>query len=86
MKDHIIDEKEQYKGIGLHGFDYKLIEEEESGGTKERLYGYPYLKHIIKFCPCDWVKKMSRINEAFGMKNHLTVAGGKKSLVCPFIR
>ena len=28
VKDHIIDEKEDYKEIGLCGFDYKLFEEE----------------------------------------------------------
>ena len=26
VKDHIIDEKEDYKDIGLHGFDYKSFE------------------------------------------------------------
>ena len=34
MSDHIINEKEHYKSIGLRGFDYKLFEEEEVGGTK----------------------------------------------------
>ena len=38
MKDHIIDEKEDYKDIGLHGFEYKLFEEEKGGGTIEVLY------------------------------------------------
>ena len=28
VKDHIIDENEEYKDIGLRGFDYKLFEEE----------------------------------------------------------
>ena len=47
MKDHIIDEKEDYKYIGLRGFYYKIFEEEEGGGTREGLDAYPYLKHII---------------------------------------
>ena len=34
VKDHIIDEKEDHKEIGLSGFDYKLFEEEEGGGTR----------------------------------------------------
>ena len=38
-KDHIIDEKDQYKSIGIIGFDYKLFEEEEGGGTREGLDG-----------------------------------------------
>ena len=32
VKDRTIEEKYQYKDIGLHGFDYKLFEEEEGGG------------------------------------------------------
>ena len=31
VKDHIIDENEDYKDIVLSGFDYKLFEEEEGG-------------------------------------------------------
>ena len=34
VKDHIIDEKEDFKEIGLHGLDYKLFEKEEGGGTR----------------------------------------------------
>ena len=34
VKVHIIDEEEDYKDIGLHGFDYKLFCEEGGGGTK----------------------------------------------------
>ena len=46
--NHIINEKGKYEAIGIRGFDYKLFEEEEVGGTREELYGYPYLKHIIQ--------------------------------------
>ena len=37
MKDHVIDEKEDYKEIGLRGFDYSLFEEKEVGGKREGL-------------------------------------------------
>ena len=86
MTDHITDEKEQYKAIGIRGFDYKLFEEEETGETRERLYGYTYLKYIIQLWPGDWVNQMKKMNEAVGMKNSLTKAGGGKRLVRPFIR
>ena len=33
VKDHIIYEKEKYEAIGICGFDYKLFEEDEGGGT-----------------------------------------------------
>ena len=33
VKYHIIDEEEDYKEIGIRGFDYMLFEEEEGGGT-----------------------------------------------------
>ena len=32
VKDHVIDEKEDYKEIGLRGFNYSLFEEKEGGG------------------------------------------------------
>ena len=47
VKYNIANEKEGYKAIGRRGFYYKLFEEEEGGGVQERLYGYPYLNHII---------------------------------------
>ena len=47
VKDHIINEKDDYKDIGLRGFDYKLFDEEEVGVNIEGLYGYTYLKHTI---------------------------------------
>ena len=86
VKDHIIHEKEDYKYIGLRGFYYKLFEEEDGGGTREGLDGYPYLKHLIQLWPCDWVKKMKKMNEAVGTKNSVTMNGGGKRLAHPFKR
>ena len=51
MKDNIIEKKEEYKAVGLRRFGYKLFEEEESGGVREGLDGYPYLEHHIQFYP-----------------------------------
>ena len=48
MKGHIINEKEKYKSIGLHVFGYKLSEEGDGEVTREVLYGYPFLKHLIQ--------------------------------------
>ena len=79
VKDNTIEEKEDYKAIGLNGFDYKLFEEEEGVGIREVLDGYPYLKHIIKFWPGDWEKQIAKINEAVCM-NNLTMDGGGKCL------
>ena len=60
VKDHIIDEKEDYKEIGLRGFDYSLFEEKKGRGKRERLDGYPYLKHLMKLWPGDWEKHMEK--------------------------
>ena len=65
VKDQITDENEDYKAIGLYGFDYKLFEEEEGGGNREGLYGYPYLKHLIQLCPGDWANNMKNMNKSF---------------------
>ena len=86
MKDHVIDEKEDYKEIGLRGFDYSLFEEKEGGGEQEGLDGSPYLKHIIKLWPGDWEKQMEKMNEAVCMMNRVTLNGGGKQQVKIFTR
>ena len=60
MKDHVIEEKEDYKEIGLLGFDYVLFEEKEGGEKREGLHGSPYLKHLIKLGPGVWEKQMEK--------------------------
>ena len=48
VKDNIIQEKDQYKAIGIRGFVYKLCKEEEGGRIREGLYSYSYLKYLIQ--------------------------------------
>ena len=86
MKDHIIDEKEDYKDIGLRVFEYKLFEEEDGRGTRKGLYGYPYLKHLIQQWPGDWVRQMAKMNEVVCMKTRVTTNGGGKRQVKNFKR
>ena len=86
VKDHIIDGKEDYRYIGLSEFDYKLFEEEDGGGTREGLEGYPYLKHLIQLWSDDWVKHMEKMNEADVIKNSYTMNGGGNCFVRPFNR
>ena len=44
------------------------------------------MKHIIKLWSGDWVKQMSKINEAVVMKNRVTVGEGGERIVRPFRR
>ena len=81
MKDHVIDKKEDYKEIGIRGFDYRLFEEKGDEGKLEGLDGYPYLKHLIKLWPFNWVRKMGKMNESVCMKNRVTLNGGGKRQV-----
>ena len=57
------------KIYGLRGFDYKLFEGKEGGGTIEELDGYPYLRYLIQLWSGDWVKHMSKRKEAVVIKN-----------------
>ena len=50
------------------------------------LYGYPHLNHLLKVWPGDWVKKMSKMNEAVGENNGLDKLGGKRQFVHFFQR
>ena len=36
VKDHVIDEKEDYKEIGIRGFDYSLFEKKIGWGGNKR--------------------------------------------------
>ena len=54
MKYHVIEEKEDYKEIGIRGFDYSLFEEKKGGEKLEGLDGFPYLEHLIKLWPGNW--------------------------------
>ena len=38
VKDDVFEVKEEYKSIGLQGFDYKLFDEEEGTWGVERAY------------------------------------------------
>ena len=86
MKDRIINEKEDYKYIGLRGFYCKLFEEEEGGGTREGLDGNPYLKHLIQLWLGDRVKQTEKTNEAVVIRNRLMMNGWRKQLVRPLKR
>ena len=86
MKYHVIEEKEDYKEIGLCGFDYSLFEDKEGGGEREGLDGSPYLKHLIKLWTGDWGKQMEKMKEAVTMKNRFILNGGGKRQVKKFTR
>ena len=86
VKDHIINENEDYKNIRLCGFYYKLFEGEKVGGSREGLDGYPYLKHRIQLWPVHWLSQMKKIHEAVCMKKRVATNEGGKRLVHPFKR
>ena len=81
VKYHVIEEKEEYKEIGLCGFDYILFEDKKGRRKQEGLYGSPYLKHLIKLWTGDREKQMVKMNEAVTMKNRVTLNGGGKRQV-----
>ena len=86
VKYHVIEGKEHYKEIGLHGSDYSLFEDKKGGGKREGLDGFPYLKHLIKLWPGDQEKQTEKMNEAVTMKNRVILNGGEKRQVKKFTR
>ena len=55
---------------------YEYFEEYEGGCSRESIYGYQYLKHLIKLCLGYWVYQLSKINEEVDEINkHLKVSG-----------
>ena len=60
---------EQYKSIGLQGFDYKFFEEEEVVWVGKRIDWYPHSKHLIELCPGAWEEQLEKNNEQVHGKN-----------------
>ena len=54
--------------------------------TREGLYGYPYLKHLIQLWPDGWVDQMAKINEAVVINNFYMINGGGVGVTRPFKR
>ena len=81
VKDNSTDKKEQYKDIGLRGFDYKLFEEEEGWGGGSR-----GIRRVSLFEAYNSVvarvlgQADGKMNEAVGMNKPLDMSGGKKRL------
>ena len=48
VDDIIIEEKEDNMEIGLHVFNYKLLEEKKARGVREVTDGYTYFNNPIK--------------------------------------
>ena len=86
VKYIIIKEKKGYKYIGLRGFDHKIFAEEDGVGVRLGLYGYPYLKHLIKLWQGYWENHISKMNAAVGDKNIIDNSERRKWLVCHFTK
>ena len=77
--EHSLDfwEVSYYRGkggvqkIGQQGFEYTVFEEEEDGGMRKVIYGYPYLKHIIYLLPGYWEQYLGKMNESVCDQNLL---------------
>ena len=69
MEGNVVGGNKKCKAIGLRGFYYKLSQEQEVGGFREGIDGYPYLKYLIDFCPGYCIKNLSKLNEEVDERN-----------------
>ena len=56
------------------------------GGVREGLYRCNDLSHLIKLWSGYWFKHTTKMNKAVGENNNLDNYGGRKRLVCHFIK
>ena len=62
--DHVVEEPSDHEDIGLKGFDFNILDEDEEGVVREGC-SEPYLKFSIKLWPGDWIDQLMRINRKF---------------------
>ena len=60
--DHVVEEPCDHEDIGLRGFDFNILDEDEEGVVREECSG-PYLKMLIKLWPGDWIDQLKRMNQ-----------------------
>ena len=59
-KGNIIGGKQDYKAIGIQGFDYTFFEEQEGRCVRKGLYGCLYFNHLIELWPWYWGEKLGK--------------------------
>ena len=67
--DNIIEETDDNKEKGLHGFYYILFEENKYGGVQEGTNGRPNLRHTIGLWPGYWEEYLGMMHEAVRERN-----------------
>ena len=54
VDDNVVEEPTDNDEIGLQGFDFNFLDEEEKGVGREGSSEFPYLLMLIKIWPRDW--------------------------------
>ena len=59
--DHVVEEPSDHEDIGLRGFDFNIIYEDEEGVVREGC-SESYLRMLIKIWHGYWISKLKRMN------------------------
>ena len=51
------------------GSNIAYLRKSSGGGGQQGLDEYPYLKHLMKLWPGDWIRQIEKMNEAVCMNN-----------------
>ena len=83
--DHVVKEPSDHEDIGLRGFDYNILDEDEEGIVREGC-SEPYLNFLTKLWPGDWISQLKRMNRKVDEENGKLLNKGnvRYCKVCPF--
>ena len=62
VNDNVVEEPTDHEEIGLRGFDFNYLDEDEEGVVREGFIEFPYFLMLIKIWPDNWKNQLKRIN------------------------
>ena len=88
VDDHVVEEPTDHKEIGLRGFDFNFLDEDEEGVVREGSIEFPYLPMLIKLRPGNWNIWLNRMNHKMyeGNRKALGKCNVRYHKVCRFSR
>ena len=62
VDNHNVEETTDHYDIGLRGFDFNFLNEDEKGEGREGYSNFPYLLILIQLWPGYWETQLKKIN------------------------
>ena len=69
VDDYVVEEPTDHEDIGLQGFDFNIVDEDEEGFVREGSNEFPYLLMLINLWSGNCKNQLKRINQKVDEEN-----------------